>query len=192
MSEENAEEDGRINHASGIIAAAKGKIKITEAMKLVGFSTPERKNITVYQRVRRRSQQLTVVSIAPRTIKKSSLFEVESALSSAEESVTNSRVINVDTDSNRASRGFEAAVTPRRLDTDTGTSPESNTTGDTATTGAGAETRAGVASSGKRVTRTRHPKKAQQLLLNVGVGPLNKYKMQKLQLGVKPRRKERL
>jgi len=151
MSEENTEEDGRINHASDIIAAAKGKIKITQAMKLVGFSTPERKNITVCQRARRRSQQLTVVAIAPRTIKKSSLFEVESALSCTEESVPASSGIDVDTDSNRT------AVTPWRLDTDTGTSPESNnagntaTAGDTATADTGAETRAGVAGSRKRV-----------------------------------------
>jgi len=34
MSEETPEEDGRINHASGVIAAGKGKIKITQAMKL--------------------------------------------------------------------------------------------------------------------------------------------------------------
>jgi len=87
MSEQTPEEDKRINHASGIIAAGKGTIKIVQAMKLVSFTTPERKNITVYQRVRRRSQQMHVVSIAPSIIKKSSLFEVESSLSSTEDSV---------------------------------------------------------------------------------------------------------
>jgi len=65
MSEQTPEEDKRINHAtSGIIAASKGTIKIVQAMKLVGFTAPERKNITVYQRVQRRSQQMHVVSIA--------------------------------------------------------------------------------------------------------------------------------
>ena len=84
MSEEILEEDDRINHASGIIAAGKGTIKIIHAMKLVGFTTPERKNISVYQRVRRQSQKM-VVSIAPRVINKSSLFKVESSLSDTED-----------------------------------------------------------------------------------------------------------
>ncbi len=115
------EEDERITHASGIIAAGKGKIKITHAMQLVGFTTPERKNITLYQKVRRRSHKMQVVPIAPRTIKKSSLFEVESSLStfsSAEESAMHDSSSNR---SNRASTRMAAdaataeVVTPRRL-----------------------------------------------------------------------------
>jgi hypothetical protein len=44
-----------VQQASGIIAIGEGKVKITEAMKLVGFSTPERAGGKVYQQVRRRS-----------------------------------------------------------------------------------------------------------------------------------------
>ena len=123
MSEETPEEDGRINHASGIIAAGKGKIKITQAMKLVGFTTPERKNITLYQKVRRLSHKMHVVPIAPRTIKKSSLFEVESALSMTEDSELNG--VSSDRGSTPSENRAEV-VTPRRLET--GATPASNAT----------------------------------------------------------------
>jgi len=123
MSEETPEEDGRINHASGIIAAGKGKIKIAQAMKLVGFTTPERKNITLYQKVRRLSHKMHVVPIAPRTIRKSSLFKVESALSMTEDSVMNG--VSSDRGSTPSENRAEL-VTPRRLET--GTTPASNAT----------------------------------------------------------------
>ena len=133
MSEETPEEDERIDHAGGIISAGKGKIQIVHAMKLVGFSTPERKNMTLYQRVRRRSHQM-VVSIAPRTIKKSSLFEVESTLTAPEESA-----LATSNSSSRNSRSptdvdTDQVVTPRRLSVDTptrmagGTGSESTST----------------------------------------------------------------
>ena len=111
MSEETPEEDERIDHAGGIIAAGKGKIKIVHAMKLVGFTTPERKNMTLYQKVRRRSHEM-VVLIAPRTIKKSSLFEVESNITASEDSLlgtTNS------SSSDRTNEDTVVPVTPRRL-----------------------------------------------------------------------------
>lgn len=160
MSEDNPEEDGRINHASGIIAAGKGKIKITQAMKLVGFTTPERKNITLYQKVRRGSHKMQVVPIAPRTIKKSSLFEVESALStfsSAEESAM------ANSSSNRAStttlETHAEVVTPRRLPIN-GTPVVDNSPAGTAGTGVGS----GSSSSGMKrgidsVTTTTTSKK---------------------------------
>jgi len=44
-----------ISHASGIIAAGKGKIKIRLAMRLVGFSDEQVKNMTLYQKVRRKA-----------------------------------------------------------------------------------------------------------------------------------------
>ena len=49
------------SRAAGIIAAAKGTIKIRHAMKLVGFSTDEICNMTLYQRVRHQSTRLSVV-----------------------------------------------------------------------------------------------------------------------------------
>jgi len=112
MSEEpSPEKDERVDHASGIIAAGKGKIKIVQAMKLVGFSSPERKDMKLYQRVRRRSHQM-VVSFAPRTIKKSSLFEVESTLTAPEDSIVTTTNSATSTSTNPTS----VAVTPRRLD----------------------------------------------------------------------------
>lgn len=53
-----------VEEASGIIAAARGKVKITQAMGLVGFSTPERRDMKIYQQVRRRSMKVAVVAIA--------------------------------------------------------------------------------------------------------------------------------
>jgi len=46
---------------AGIIAAAKGTIKIRQAMKLLGVSTDETCNMTLHQRVRRQSARLSVV-----------------------------------------------------------------------------------------------------------------------------------
>jgi hypothetical protein len=60
-----SEDDGRLKRlvleASGIVAAAHGKVKIIQAMTLVGFSTPERKNMRIYQQVRRKSTKVSVV-----------------------------------------------------------------------------------------------------------------------------------
>jgi len=120
MSEETPEEDERIDHAGGIISAGKGKIKIIHAMKLVGFSTPERKNMTLYQRVRRRSHQM-VVSIAPRTIKKSSLFEVESTLTAPEESAWATSNSSSSNSTSPTDVDTDQVVTPRRLSVDTPT-----------------------------------------------------------------------
>jgi len=50
-----------LSRAPGIIAAAKGTIKIRQAMKLVGFAQDEIHNMTLYQRVRRQSMRLSVV-----------------------------------------------------------------------------------------------------------------------------------
>ena len=61
--EEEAITQEKILHASGIIAAGKGKIKIRQAMKLVGF-TAEVKNMTLYQKVRRKAMNICVVEKA--------------------------------------------------------------------------------------------------------------------------------
>lgn len=44
-----------VKQASGLIAIGDGKIKISQAMELVGFTTPERQSMKLYQQVRRRS-----------------------------------------------------------------------------------------------------------------------------------------
>jgi len=61
MSEAKEVEEAMIDHASDIIAAGKGKIKIRVAMRLVGFSDEQVKNMTLYQKVRRKAERMTVV-----------------------------------------------------------------------------------------------------------------------------------
>jgi hypothetical protein len=63
MSEENARVKRLVHEASGILAAANGKVKIMQAMILVGFTTPECKNMTLYQQVRPRSSNIAVVKV---------------------------------------------------------------------------------------------------------------------------------
>lgn len=53
-------DETKVRVAAGVVAAAEGRMKIPEAMKLAGFSTPETKQPTIYQRVRRRSQRVVV------------------------------------------------------------------------------------------------------------------------------------
>ena len=50
-----------LEQASGIVAASQGKVGVAKAMELVGFSSGDRKNITLYQKVRRRAGKLSVV-----------------------------------------------------------------------------------------------------------------------------------
>jgi hypothetical protein len=40
-----------VTEASGLLALTNGKVKIVQAMKLVGFTTPEAKNMKLYQQV---------------------------------------------------------------------------------------------------------------------------------------------
>jgi hypothetical protein len=61
MSEQHAELEGLVHEASGIVVAAGGKVKITKAMALVGVTSPERRNMKIYQKVRRRSLKVAVV-----------------------------------------------------------------------------------------------------------------------------------
>jgi len=61
MSEAQEDLEGKISHASGLIAASKGKMKIRQAMKLVGFSTAEVETMRIYQKVRRQSMRMIVV-----------------------------------------------------------------------------------------------------------------------------------
>ena len=61
MSEEEKALQGMILHASSLIAAAKGLIKIRAAMRMVGFTEEQTKSMTLYQQVRRKSQNMIVV-----------------------------------------------------------------------------------------------------------------------------------
>jgi hypothetical protein len=63
MDEENARCKRLTQEASAILAAANGKIKIIDAMRIVGFTTPERKNMKLYQQVRRKQSKFRVVEL---------------------------------------------------------------------------------------------------------------------------------
>jgi hypothetical protein len=53
MSEEDAELETMVKEAAGILAITHGKVKIVKAMEMAGFRSAERKNMKLYQRVRR-------------------------------------------------------------------------------------------------------------------------------------------
>jgi len=80
---------GMMSHASGMIAAGKGKIKIQEAMRMVGFDKAQEETMSLYQKIRRLSQQMVVIdkrSVAAvvRPVQQGSGDTVTSTLSSAE------------------------------------------------------------------------------------------------------------
>jgi len=62
MSGAKEAEERMIAHASGIIAAGRGKIKIRQAMRLVEFTEAQVKNITLYQKVRRKAERMMVIA----------------------------------------------------------------------------------------------------------------------------------
>ena len=78
MSEVNSELQRKVEMAAGIIAGSQHTVGISRAMEIVGFSEEERRNMALYQKVRRRSLKLCVVDkkavvpipaveVAPRT-----------------------------------------------------------------------------------------------------------------------------
>jgi len=117
MSEANEMLEGMICHASGVIAAAKGKIKIREAMRLVGFANVQVETMSLYQRVRQKSMQMVVVDkrATPKAdcpvpqVNVGSGDTVTSTLSSSER--TNVRT----QDSNSTEDDANDPVVPRRL-----------------------------------------------------------------------------
>jgi hypothetical protein len=61
MSEEVLRVDKMVEMAAGIIVGSQSTVGIVKAMEIVGFSAEERRNMTIYQRVRQRSQKLCIV-----------------------------------------------------------------------------------------------------------------------------------
>jgi len=61
MSEANEPLEDMTSHASGMIAAGKGKIKIREAMRMVGFTACQVETMSLYQKIRRKSTKMVVV-----------------------------------------------------------------------------------------------------------------------------------
>ena len=68
MSEGSRSTEDKVLQAAGIVAAAKGGIKIVAAMKMAGFSTIETKAMRTYQQVRRKAQQMVVVDTTVETV----------------------------------------------------------------------------------------------------------------------------
>jgi len=58
MSEANDPLEDMISHASGMIAAGKGKIKIREAMRMTACQV---ETMSLYQKIRRKSMKMVVV-----------------------------------------------------------------------------------------------------------------------------------
>jgi hypothetical protein len=67
MSERHDELLELVEQAAGIVAGSQKKVGIAKAMDLVGFSSEERGMMTLYQKVRRRAQKLSVVEITKGT-----------------------------------------------------------------------------------------------------------------------------
>lgn len=61
MSEDGPEHQKMVEEAAGIFKASNGKIKLVDAMKLVGFSQEQTRVMRVYQQVRRKAQKLTII-----------------------------------------------------------------------------------------------------------------------------------
>jgi len=139
MEEENTIDD-KIVHASSIIAAAKGKIKIRAAMRLVGFTDAETKNMTTYQQVRRKSTNMIVVDkkALPKATVPQQIGDgaetVASTLSSAER---NDAITETGSTSNNstAANTVRTVATPRRLLGSDSSAPTTNTTDSTKRSG---------------------------------------------------------
>jgi hypothetical protein len=77
-----------VQQASGILTAANGKVKIVQAMELVGFTSDERRNMKLYQQVRRLSTKLVILNP---TAKKTPSSAVTESQGSTISSITGDR-----------------------------------------------------------------------------------------------------
>lgn len=60
-SEEDLELAKKVEIAAGIIVGSQNSIGVSRAMEIAGFTSDDKKNITTYQKVRRRAQKLCIV-----------------------------------------------------------------------------------------------------------------------------------
>ena len=65
MTDDDDEPARKLRIASRLYAYSEGEMKCTDAMKVAGYATPERKRGTVYQRVRRTAARLSMTSKNP-------------------------------------------------------------------------------------------------------------------------------
>ena len=63
--EDDGEPERKLRIASRLYAYSEGKMKLTDAMKVAGYATPERKRGTVYQRVRRTAAAISTTNGKP-------------------------------------------------------------------------------------------------------------------------------
>jgi len=124
-----------ISQAAGIVAAAKGVMKIRHVMKLVGFTQEEICSMTIYQRVRWQSLRLSIVDtqvvatmpkVLDRPVSQVNLGSgdtVTSTLSSAErtgdviiDTIEGSGNSNNNTSASTTVSTSRVAATPRRLE----------------------------------------------------------------------------
>jgi hypothetical protein len=93
-------------------------------MRMVGFSTPERRNMTVYQQVRRRAQRVVIVEVKKdgKPVKEVNIGTGQSDLSSLTEEIANS----LETAQNVRRRILESPTDDLESN-NTSTTPSSNT-----------------------------------------------------------------
>ena len=77
--------EAMVVEAAGIVAASNNKVKISHSMELVGFTTGERQNMTIYQWARRKAQKMSVIEVSkgatvPATLDSSTTASVVSVL----------------------------------------------------------------------------------------------------------------
>ena len=63
--EDDGEPERKLRIASRLYAYSEGQMKLTDAMKVAGYATPERKRGTVYQRVRRTAAAICTTNGKP-------------------------------------------------------------------------------------------------------------------------------
>jgi hypothetical protein len=74
MSSQGEKLKALILEAAGIVAASHNKVGVTKAMELVGISAEERKEMKLYQQVRRRALKLNVVETKSKKTKATTLL----------------------------------------------------------------------------------------------------------------------
>lgn len=60
MSQSTEDVDSKVERAAGIIVGSQNTVGVAKAMEMVGFTLEERRHMTMYQKVRRRSQKLCI------------------------------------------------------------------------------------------------------------------------------------
>ncbi len=120
MSDDSRSTEDKVLQAAGIVAAAKGGIKIVAAMKMAGFSSIETKAMRTYQQVRRKAQQMVVVdtsveSVIPRVISSNKRSGGTSVVSSLTSEIATTSNGDGNDDTGSVANDDERLPTPRRL-----------------------------------------------------------------------------